>query len=362
MSIQSNAKNRRRQASTLVEMSVAIPSMTLLLLGLASAIKIAANSVPDETSPTATALTTSGALEIIASDLTYATAITTDLTGPTASNQLTFLIPDRDGVAPSAETVTYSWSGVAGAPLRRIFNGTSTIIASDVQEFQLNYDKRKKVIPTTTISTSPQTLLISSDGTASAVNPAISTTNWSGQYFLPVLANNASGWNVTRVDLMAKKTTKNNGQTAVEIRTAANGLPTTTVLGTATMLESNLASGLTLQSFTYAGVPMQSPHTGLCLVLRLMANTPSCYLEYCASGKPNSFYFSTTNSGTTWTSSSNNSLRYYVYGTYTTTNAGSPITQYFLTNVRCTLRLGTSVNSRLQTSFATLNEPQVTGP
>jgi competence protein ComGC len=59
------AENQKRKGHTLVEMAVVIPSMTLLFLGLASAIKIAAISVPDESSPTAAAITTSGALEML---------------------------------------------------------------------------------------------------------------------------------------------------------------------------------------------------------------------------------------------------------------------------------------------------------
>ena len=351
-----------RRGNTLLELTVALPIMAMLMLGLASAIKVSFQAVPDGTSISATTLTGSRAMDLLSADVTFATSITSDVTMPGASKSLTFTIPDRDGIAPTTETVTYSWSGVMGDPLLRTFNGTTTTVATNVQEFQLNYDKRTKSISTTQNNTSAQTLLISSDGVTAPIDPSITTTAWSGQYFCPLLPSNATGWNVTRVDVMAKWSSPATGTSALEIRTASNGLPTITVLGTANLLESTLSSSLALRSVTYAGIPMQAPTTGLCLVVRASAISPSAVLQYWAGGKPNQYYVSTANSGTAWTASSSNSLRYYVYGTYTTASAGTPSAQYLLTNVRCTLRAGSSTSSRLTASVRTLNEPQVVGP
>ena len=67
-----------------------------------------------------------------------------------------------------------------------------------------------------------------------------------------------------------------------------------------------------------------------------------------------------TNGGTTWSASSGQDMQYYVYGTYTTPD---PITtDYLVSDVRCTLRVGGDAQSRVNTTIRVLNEPQVSGP
>jgi hypothetical protein len=49
-----------------------------------------------------------------------------------------------------------------------------------------------------------------------------------------------------------------------------------------------------------------------------------------------------------------------MYGTVTTPNPTSYL--YYLTGVRCKLRVGTDTNSRVYTTMRVPNEPQVAGP
>lgn len=351
-----------RDGYTLAELALALPIMAMLLLGIGSAIKIASKSVPDGTSPSSAALTTSRVLEQLAEEVGFATSITTNITTAGAARQLTFSIPDRDGVAPVSETVTYSWSGVAGAPLLRTFNGTTTTLASNVQEFQLSYDKRSQAVVTTTSATSAETLLISSDGSSSSNDFAVSSSGWCGQYFLPLFASTVTRWNVTKVQFRAMKNGGSNGSTSVQIRSASNQLPTTTILGQATMAESVLGSSYSLRTFSIPNVPLQAPTEGMCLVLQLGSNSPSAFVENWGGGNSiNSCLVSTSNAGSTWSTSTADSLRYYIYGTVETQTTDTTY-QYLLTNVRCTIRTGNSTSSRMQTSIRVLNEPQVNGP
>ncbi|MBI3865870.1 MAG: type II secretion system protein [Planctomycetia bacterium] len=352
--------DRRLHGYTLVELVVALPIMALLMVAMGAAIKIASQAAPGGTSTVSTTLAAREVLDVIAADLTYATAITTDVTTAGAARQLTFNIPDRDGQSPTTETVTYSWSGTAGAPLTRTFNGTTTTIAASVQEFSLAYDKRSKALPTT-YSTGAETLLISSDGfTLFPADNAVTSTNWVGQYFQPILASNVHSWNVTRAQLYLKKDLADTGQNLVQIRTASGGLPTTTVLTQTTLLENTLAGSYQLQSISFSGVPSISPTAGLCLVVQWQANGTSSIVKSWGTSAANSYCVSTTNGGSSWQAPSNSGLMYYIYGTVQTPDPTAY--QYLLTGVRCTLRTGSDPTSRLNTTIRVLNEPQVTGP
>ena len=101
-----------RSGHTLTELTVALPIMAMLALGMASAIKLAARSIPDGTSVSDSTLTAARAMDLFAGEVAFATAIGTDVTSGTAARQVTFEIPDRDGQTPATETVTYSWSGI----------------------------------------------------------------------------------------------------------------------------------------------------------------------------------------------------------------------------------------------------------
>jgi len=350
-----------RPGHTLAELTVALPIMAMLAVGMASAVKLATKSMPDGTSASDSTLAAARALDLFAGEVAYATSFVTDVENPAAGRQLTFVIPDRDGKAPATETVTWSWSGVPGDPLLRSFNGVTSPVATDVQEFDLCYDKQVNSFPTMAHNTTAEMLLLNCDGTTSTADFAITTSNWCGQYFVPFLPSNAVGWNVTKVQFMARQNGSNSGQTAVQIRTANNKLPTSTVLDQQILLENTLTSSHTLKTLTFANVPMQSPNQGLCLVLQVAASAPTAYIQYWAGGKVNACYVSTTTSGGTWTATKTSSLRCYIYGTVTTETPSS-VEQESLSSVRCTLRIGGAPHSRLTTSIRILNEPQVTGP
>lgn len=355
------SKRSRRAGYTLMELVVTLPAMGVLTLCLGSAITIAVKSVPSKTTVSGTTLSAAKVLDLMASEIPFATSITTDVTAPDAVRQLTFVIPDRDGHAPAAETVTYSWSGMPGDPLQRSFNGTTVAVVADVQEFALAYDTRTQTVRTATTTNSGEIQFFARDG-ASAGTLNVTTTTWPGEFIQPSLAADATGWNVTRVDFVIKKDGTPSGTLNAQIRTSADRLPTNVVLAQQPIAESLLPSNYGFHTVTFNNVPMQSPRSGLYFVLPLAAGSPSPVgtISFCALGQLNLHYASTANTGTLWTASTGNSMRIAVYGTVDTTTYTDTI-QYLLANVRCTLRVGGATASRLTTSFRVLNEPQVNG-
>ena len=102
-----------RHGFTLTEMMIAVPSMAILMLGMAAAIKTAGRAVPDGTSISSTTVATGRVMDLLAADITYAVTI-----DKMTATELIFTVADRDGNG-LAETIRYAWSGAAGAPLTR---------------------------------------------------------------------------------------------------------------------------------------------------------------------------------------------------------------------------------------------------
>jgi hypothetical protein len=337
-----------------MEMLVSLAIMTIIFLGLQSAAMLAGKTAPDGRDSRSATVNASRALDMISNDLRWATSILSST--PTA---VQFTVPDRDGDG-NAETIRYAWSGIPGDPLTRQQNGGAAVaILAKVQDFQLSYDKRAS-----SVSGAPgqgaEILLASADGTSGLGDEAITATNWTGQFFLPQLPAGTTGWKITRVKFRAKVYGMPTGTTYVQIRTASCGLPDSTVLDQAVMLESNLTSGYTWQEFCFTAVPNLSPNTGACLVFQWVSGITSCDVEHCAATGSTGGLVSTNNGGSSWAGSTNQDVRCYIYGTATT--PGGPVVQYALTNVRCSVRTGQDSSSYAHASIRVLNQPQVAGP
>jgi hypothetical protein len=130
-------QSRIRRGHTLLELVISVPLMTLLMLGMAASIHLAARALPDGSSRASATIFAGAAIDQIASELTFATSITSR-----TAIDILFVTPDRDGDS-SAETVRYQWSGTAGAPLTRQVNGSaSETLVPSVQDFGLTYETR----------------------------------------------------------------------------------------------------------------------------------------------------------------------------------------------------------------------------
>lgn len=136
-----NARRRiiRRRPSrsgvTLLELVISTSIMSLLFVGMASAISLAAKSIPDSTNLSTVTISTQRVLEQLAGELAYAIALTKG-----TSTTLEFTVADRDGVSPSPETIKYSWAGT-GSPLLRHYNTAAGVAVIDkVQSVQFTLE------------------------------------------------------------------------------------------------------------------------------------------------------------------------------------------------------------------------------
>ncbi|MGB9625033.1 MAG: PulJ/GspJ family protein [Phycisphaerae bacterium] len=127
----------RRRGLTLVELVAGLTITAILLLGTLSAVTLATRAMPGRGDAVAATLDSAAALDMLASDLHYATSYM-----ERSENAVTFQVADRNG-DQLPEMIRYAWSGTPGDPLTRTCNGGQAVrILDQVQEFSLQYENK----------------------------------------------------------------------------------------------------------------------------------------------------------------------------------------------------------------------------
>ena len=137
---------KRRQSSrsgyTLVELVVATASSMLLLAGMGGSIFVASRAFDEGGSQSVTADAAGNVAEDIMAEMQYATRFY-----ERTPRAVTFNIPDRNGDG-SEEKFRYAWSGVAGDPLTKEFNGSpASVLVDKVQNLNFTFLTRTVIAP-----------------------------------------------------------------------------------------------------------------------------------------------------------------------------------------------------------------------
>jgi hypothetical protein len=235
------------------------------------------------------------------------------------------------------------------------------VVASNVQEFGFAYDTRSTT--TQSYSESAEFLLASNDpAIATFGDQRINSSQMAGQYFTPSLPQGAVSWRVTRVRLKTRAHGAAQGQTNIQLRPVGGGTPSGNVIDQASQSEATLGASYSWQQFNFTRASNLAPGTAMCIILDWVSDADSCDVQYQTLGVnlSGSYYLFSSNGGSTWSANVAQSLIYYAYGTITTADA--PLTQYFLTGVRCQMRAGGDASAKISGAMRALNEPQVSGP
>jgi prepilin-type N-terminal cleavage/methylation domain-containing protein len=343
---------------TLLEMVVALGVSSVILVGIGSAMLMAGRAVPDAHGPVIEGLAGAEALEPIAAELQYAITLNQGTT-----RLIEFTVADRNGDG-TPEVIRYEWSGTAGAPLTRTYNGGAAVqVLTDVRDFNLTYDLQTISTEIPQGNQSAETLLVSYDSSSGYAGYDVQQTQWYGEYFRPTLPADAVSWKVTRVRFYARSSGWASGQTKVQLQTATlGGMPTGVVLQEKTLQESGLPEWYVLCEMSYTQAGGLLPQQGLWLVFRWTSGNTSCELLGRDSGvtATNLSLARSVDGSISWSPLAGQSLLFRVYGTVTT--AGTPTIQstYYLNAVTLRLRAGTDSQATVQTGVRTLNRPEVT--
>ena len=352
---------------TLVEMVAALAIVSILMLGVGSAMLVASRAVDPGTRPRVTH-TAAEAAARVAGDIEFAVAFT-----ERAAHAVTFTVADRDGDG-SEETIRYAWSGAAGDPLTRQVNGgTAVTVLDDVRECDLSYNlKSLTEEPDAQRSESGEILLASHQTPEEGENFTVTGSRWIGQYVAPSLPGNAVSWRVTRVLLVARRDGYANDVMGVQLRLPnASNLPSRTVVEEVPVHEDRLTDGYLWHEFAFSNAGGLSPSKGICLtVVALSGDYDFCQIRYDGEQEDDedeggggglSGGMRRTNSGEgSWWPVAEQAMLFAVYGTVTTTSEPDPVTQTWVRGAGLRLRTGPDPQTAVETGVRILNAPEVT--
>lgn len=129
--------SHHRPGFTLAELLVAAGTTSVLMMALMSCLLIAGRALDEDRIVSAKQLQAGETLDQVLGDLHDAMSFS-----ERTANAVTFQVPDRTG-DEVPETIRYSWSGIAGDPLRKEYNGSAPeTLVTDVNQFDLIYSLR----------------------------------------------------------------------------------------------------------------------------------------------------------------------------------------------------------------------------
>jgi type II secretory pathway pseudopilin PulG len=366
------------RAFTLAEALVSLAILTVLLVGMQSAIMLAGKAMPDANPLAAQVVDARRAQDVVASDLAYATNILNK-----SATEITFEVADRNkDKAP--ERIRIYWDP-ATRHLKRVYNGVESVVAKDVRDFNLVYGTRTTTETTTTtgeVEEATDRLLASYTGTAAAKDFALAPSalstekkGWAAEYFKFATPPPAGTSKVrfTRVDVKLKGDVLSLGDPTVGVYAASAAV--TPTVAAALGPEMKLSrSGLSLTAYTTvsttlpAGIYTTNFTGAFYVVLKGHDGTPSAYVQFQTTGANDVPHMEwTTDGGSTWQPAKSGwnaqDMWFRVYGRcVTSSNVVTETKTHYLSTVSMRLRTSDSPQSQIDAAVQLFNEPVMSGP
>lgn len=369
------ARNVRCQGMTLPELLVAMAAASTLLVGLGSTLYLVSQTTGTSRRPATDVVDASLTLDQLAAELQY--AVSFPERSPTT---VEFTLADRTHDA-LPETVRYTWSGAAGDPLYRQFNGGPlTAVIDDVQAFNLSYSLQTVIEQPESSDSSgdagTEELAVQFDGwsgiSATPMTFTFDADRWVGQYYELWWPAEATQFQVSRVRLKLWKGS-DSGQFTVGIyKAAATGpYPEGSALGSElTVSTADLPSSADWHEFQFSDVTLDDPSSGYLVVVKgLISGFYLQYLRATSAPADSTSYQHSTNGGATWFPPSVYRNWYdapvEIYGMFNGSESEpppDPVERHFVRSVNVALQTGESPTNRVQTAVNILNSPEVSGP
>lgn len=340
---------------SLAEVVVALAISSLLMVAVGSAVVMASHALPSRSSPTRAGIDGGRALQHMAAELETALYMI-----EREDRAVSFTVPDRDGDG-RAEVVRYTWSGTAGDPLERQFNGGPRVAVLDaVGQFHLTYEVQSvsESIRGPGVEDAQEQLLVAVGDWGGFYEHSVTSSRWSGQYFLPDRARVGMSWRPTRVLVRARQASSP-GAVRLELHRADGGMrPSGLVLASTSLTSASLVSWFHVwREMSITGVQGLAPEQGVCLVARHQQGAIGAYMA--CDDSSGSGLLRTTDSGASWQYHATQSLHSELYGRVTMPGPARSVTRHYLTGVGVTLTTQGPQDKRLRTTMAALNHPEL---
>jgi prepilin-type N-terminal cleavage/methylation domain-containing protein len=364
-----NPRHRHtRPAMSLIEMVMAMSIISILMLTMGSSILLVARALPEQGGVAPTAARAAGPLDQLAEELQYALHVF-----ERTQRTIGFTLPDRTGDG-SPERVRYTWSGVAGDPLTRSWNGGPAVaIVPAVEEFWLGYDivSRSQTYPGP-LDEQAEKVIASHTITSGISGNTVNDSTWFGQY-VPAsafdLPENTERWRPTAVDLVVDHSTTlllvplPIGLT-VQLREATdNNLPAASPFASATMSNTSLLGALLMDwkwaRVSYADLEDRDVTEPLTLtVIRQTAGSGGELAFRQAGGLSGKARTTSGESG--WVNRGARSLLYRIHGRPLVRQPDQQLTRRYLAGVNMRVRLrGDSTGGSVHTAVHCVNAPEL---
>jgi hypothetical protein len=371
-----------RGAFTLAEALVSLAILTVLLVGMQSAIMLAGKAMPDANPLAAQVVDARRAQEVVASDLSYATNIVSR-----SSTEIIFQVADRDN-DKAPETIRIYWDPTT-RQLKRVYKGvTESVIAKDVRDFNLSYGTRtvtETTIATGEVEEATDRLLASYTGTVTAKDFTLAPSallstemkGWAAEYFKFATPPPTGTTKVrfTKVDVKLKGYALSLSDPTVGIY-AASAAVTPTVAAALGPEAKISRTGLSTTAYTTVSTPLPAGiyttnFTGAFYVVLKGTDlvTPSAYVQYQSTGTNDVPHMEwSTNVGSTWLPAKSSwnaqDMWFRVYGRCTSQSSSAPVETktYYLTTVSMRLRTSDTPQGQVDAAVQVFNEPVVSSP
>ena len=363
----------KRVGFTLLEMAVAMLAASMLLVGLSSALYLTMQATEPDLGGHQSKLDADQALADLTSELRFAKSFTTrDATA------VEFLVADRDSDT-NDETIRWEWSGTAGDPLTRQYNGgTIANVLENVHNFDLTYN----IDEVTTVETgsgeitSDEFMLANFEGwsgiSADAPSYTLGTSTWVAEYFTAQgLPTDLSSMSITKVSLRLGKLLGGNIQVSIHKPIGGGSAePLATPIGTAVSVDvSALPSGTNWYDVEFSDVTLSELQEEFVIVAKGEINNAAITQYHYARQAPSdtTVMLYSSDAGASWDPAANKrdqyDLLFRAYGTYTTVGEGNvETTRYFVVSSDCKLQVGSSSVDECEVSSEFVARPEVASP